>query len=117
MWMPDVPLYAAQRVEGFWRVIAPDPDPCAPPVRVVAAVSEPAKTMRSGVVKPFGQPYDPAKRFHRADFDNADWREQLLELAHLVDLLQPDHGSEAFHLRKLLVARGLRRLAARRYAT
>lgn len=51
-------------------------------------------------------------RTTRAEFGDADWRDDLLQLARLVDLLSPDRDDpECFYLKKNLVACELRRLA------
>ncbi len=122
----DLPTYAVQHIEGCWRVLAPCDDPHLPPIIVADVIDvagdqayantcvsrrSPDMMIRSFTVE--RRPILAASRINRTrgEIGNLDWREQVLELARLVDFLQPEHDPETFHLRKLEVARGLRRLA------
>jgi hypothetical protein len=108
----ELPLYALQRsASGRWLLRAPVFDPFLPAVVAVAVFVEPAYPgagRRRGDVIPF----DHTKTLSRAEIGNASWRDDLRQLARLVDLLSPDRDDpESFYLKKNLVACELRRLA------
>jgi hypothetical protein len=93
-------------------VWAPDDDPCAPAVRVVAVFDAPsysgAEKRRGGDVIRF-KPDTPKAC---GQINNINWRTDLLEVARLLDHLAPDfHEPELFHVQKNALAAELRRLA------
>jgi hypothetical protein len=110
---PDLRLYAVRcSGPGRWLIWAPDYDPCAPAVRVVAVLEEPSY---SGVAKQRGGEvirFKPDTPKTRGQINNFDWRTELLAVARLLDHLAPDfHDPELFHVQKNALAAELRRLA------
>jgi hypothetical protein len=114
-----LPLYAVQcSGSGRWLVLAPDSDPCAPAVRVIAVLAEPdysgAERRRGGaaVIRSF-RSWQSRIRETRAEINDIAWpRDELLEVARLLDHLAPDfHDPELFHVQKSVLAAELRRLA------
>jgi hypothetical protein len=98
----------------YW---APDDDPCAPAVRVVAVFDEPAysvvdKPRGAAVIRSF-RSWQSRVPKTRAEINDISWpREELLEVARLLDHLAPDfHDPEPFHIQKNALAAELRRLA------
>lgn len=58
------------------------------------------------------KPMTVSQHATRAEINNVDWRDDLRQLARLVDLLSPDRDDpEAFYLKNNMVACELRRLA------
>jgi hypothetical protein len=114
MW-PEVfnlPLYAASvSGRGRWLLRAPVSDPFLPATAIISSINEPTyagHARRSGEVIPF----DHTKTLSRAEIGNASWRDDLLQLAKLVDLLSPERDDpEAFCIKKNAVSHELRRLA------
>jgi hypothetical protein len=105
--------YAVRRVVlGGWLLLARNDDPFLPAVVAVAAIDEPdyCGQKRSATVTRLFDAYKVGRT--RAEIGNVSWRDDLLQLAKLVDLLSPDRDDpEAFYLKKNLVACELRRLA------
>jgi hypothetical protein len=112
-----LPLYAVQRFgSGRWLIRAPSDDPCAPAVRVVAVLTEPdysgvGEHRGATVIRSFRSWQSRAPKT-RAEI-NISWpRDELLEVARLLDHLAPDfHEPELFHVQKNALAAELRRLA------
>jgi hypothetical protein len=112
----DFPLYAVQcSGPGRWLVWAPDDDPCASAICVVAVLEEPAyhgarEPQSSNVIRAF-RTWQSRIPEARAEINNIVWpREELLEVARLLDHLDT-RDIERFCLQRSALAHELRRLA------
>jgi hypothetical protein len=109
----DLPLIAVQRLGcGRWLLRASVADPFSPAVVAVAALDEPdyaGDAKRSAIIL---RPFDHTKTLSRGTINNFSWRDDLLQLARLIDTFSPDRDNpEAFCIKKNAVSHELRRLA------
>jgi hypothetical protein len=107
---PDPPLFALQRLgprRGLLR--APCADPFLPAVCVAAVLDE--RDYAGDAMKPLST--STRVPTTRAEFGNISWREDLLQLAKVLDQLSPpDHRNpERYFERRSALAHELRRLA------
>jgi hypothetical protein len=115
---PDLPLFAAQRAApNRWLLQAPSDDPLAPAVRVVAARAEPAyvgarKWRSAKVIRAF-RASDPAKPKPKPGTEDTWPREQLWQLACLLDRLAPPSSThpELYFEQRNALSCELKRLA------
>lgn len=90
-----------QRLPAGWLVRAPNADPLLPAVHPVAVLEDEPMS-----VKP------DATTHTRGELNNIDLRSDLIEVARLLDDLQPpDHVDTEYHLQKAVLVHELRRLA------
>src|SRR5262245_11383142 len=97
------PIFAPQRasLSGHWLLRSASDDPRLPAVVVVAGIAEPAyagRARRSTNVTRFYPPTHGAQA--RADFGSVSWRDDLLQLARLIDTLSPERDDPEAFLRK-----------------
>jgi hypothetical protein len=110
----DLPLYAAARLtSGRWLVRAPNADPFLPAVHTVAVLEDEPMTIKPAH---FNHPRSALRTSRvpqtRAEIGDINWRDDLLQIARLVDRLSPDRDDpEAFFMKKNALAHELRRLA------
>jgi hypothetical protein len=105
--------FAVERAApGHWLVRVPSDDPFLPATVLIAVLREPSycgHAKRSAHVIRYPPPH-AAKT--RADFGTVSWRDDLLQLARVIDTLSPDRDNpEAFCIKKNAVSHELRRLA------
>jgi hypothetical protein len=116
----DTPVFSAgvfalrRATPHRWLVQAPCP--FLPAVIAVAAVEEPsyagAKWRSANTVVAMRSFPLPHAAKSRADYGDVSWRDDLLQLAKLIDTLSPDRDDpEAFCIKKNAVSHELRRLA------
>jgi hypothetical protein len=104
-------LFAVHRsAPGRWLLHARSDDPFLPAVVLVAAIDQPAypSIERGADVIPF----DLDRKLSRGTINNFSWRDDLLQLARLIDTLSPERDDpESFYVKKNAVSHELRRLA------